>query len=78
MGHRSDELTGGFAGKLGVGVERDDILDGRQDGRLPHDLGKAFARAAPQQGVKLRELSPLAFVTHPQAFSGVPAARAVQ
>jgi hypothetical protein len=41
MGHRADELPGGFARQLGVGVERDDILDGRQDGRLPHDFGKA-------------------------------------
>ena len=73
-----DELAGGIARQLGVGVERDDILDGRQDGRLPHDLGKAFARTAAQEGVELRELSPLAFVTHPHAFSGVPAARAVK
>ena len=73
-----DELPGGIARKLGVGVQRDDILDRRQDGRLPHDLGKAFARTAAEQGVELRELSPLAFVTHPQAFSGVPAARAVK
>jgi hypothetical protein len=78
MGHRADELPGGFARQLGVGVERDDILDGRQDGRLPHDLGKAAAGTAAQEGVELHELSALALVTHPQAFSGVPAARAMK
>ena len=43
MGHRAHKLAGGIARQLSVGVERDDILDGRQDGRLPHDLGKALA-----------------------------------
>ena len=65
MGHNSNELTGGITRNLSVGVQRDDILDGRKDGRLPYYLGKAFARTAAEEGIELRELSSLAFVTHP-------------
>ena len=65
MCHRSDKLTGGITRELSVGVQRDDILDSRKDGRLPDNLGKAFARTAAEEDVELRELSSLAFVTHP-------------
>ncbi len=78
MRQRSDKLTGGIARQLGVGVERDDIFDGGQNCGLADDLGKAFPTTAAEKGVKFRELSALAFVTHPQAFSGVPAARAMK
>ena len=48
--------AGGIARHLGVGVERDDILDGRQDGRLPHDLGKGFARTAAEAALNSMSL----------------------
>ena len=78
MSHRSDELAGGIARQLRVGVEGDDKLDGRQDRSVADDLGKAFAGPAAEQGVELRQLAPLAFVTHPQAFDRVPAARPME
>jgi len=65
MGHRADKLPGGLTRQLGVRVEGDDILDGRQDRNLPHDLREARARTAAQEGVEFHELSALAFVSHP-------------
>ena len=78
MRHCSDQRARGIAWELGVGVERDDIFDGRQDGRVPHHFGKARAGTAAQERVELGELSPFAFVTHPQPFPRVPAARAMK
>ena len=42
MSHRSHELAGGIARKLGVGIEGDDKFDGRQNRSVADDLGKAF------------------------------------
>ena len=42
MGHRADELAGGIARQLGVGVERDDIFDGRQNRRCPRRSRKSI------------------------------------
>ena len=78
MGHRPDELPGGVTRQLGVGVERDHVFDGGQDGGLSDDLGKAITGTAAQQRVELCQLSAFAFVTHPKAFAGVPAARAMK
>ena len=75
MGHRSDELPGGIARQLRVGVERDDVFDRWKNRGLPDDLGKTFRATAAEQGVELHELSALALVTHPEAFACVPAAR---
>ena len=74
MGHRAHELPGSLTRELGVGVERDDILDRRENGGVADDLGEAFAGASAQQRVELGEFSPLALVAHPQPFAGVPAA----
>ena len=78
MGHGGHEPAGGVAGELGVGVERDDILHRRQNGRVSLDGGKACGVAAAEEFVKRHELSPLALIAHPPALAGVPAPRAVE
>ena len=78
MGHGAHQSSGGVTRQLGVGIERDDIFDQGEDGGVADDFGKALAATAAQQGIEVRELPPLAFVTHPAVFAGVPAAWAVK
>ena len=72
MRHRCRELTGGVARQLGVGIERDDVIDFGQNAGPSDNFGKAIAATAPQEGIELREFSPFAFGAHPQALSRVP------
>jgi hypothetical protein len=58
---------------LGVGVERDDVLDVGQDVGFADNRGKASGRTGAQERIELRELPALAFVPHPDAFPGIPA-----
>src|SRR6185369_5489800 len=78
MGHRANKLSGCIPRQLSIGIERNDVLDRGKNRDSSDDFGKAIARTATKQGVKLRKLSAFAFVTHPQSFAGVPTARAVQ
>ena len=76
--HRPDELPRGFPRQLGVGVERDDVLDVGQCGDVAYDEREAVAAPAAQQRVEIRKLAALALVTHPDLFRRVPAARAME
>ncbi len=80
--HRGDELPGGVARQLRVGVERDHVAHARQLRRVAHDQREAVAgpHAGPaaQQRVQVGELAALALVAHPQPLLLVPAARAVE
>ena len=78
MRHRSGQLPGGIAGKLGVGIERDHVLDRGKDARISHDFRKAVPGTSAKKGVELRKLSPLSFVTHPNALAGIPSSRPVE
>ena len=82
VGHGAHHLAGGIAGQVGVGVERDHVLDLRQERRAAGDAGKSAAgagdRRAADHGVEVRELAALPFATHPGRFAGVPLAATVE
>src|ERR1019366_6423273 len=78
MSYCSYELASGIARQLGVGVERDDEFDGRQNGGVADNLRKTSFRLATQQSVQLSQFAPLAFIPHPETFELVPAARPVE
>jgi len=78
MGHGSDQFPGGIAWQLGIGVQRDDVLDEGENVDAADNFRKASHGPPPQQGVELGEFAAFAFVTHPQTFAGVPAPRAVE
>ena len=74
MGHGADELPRDIARQLRVRVERDHVLDGREDPLVPHNLREVLAADSPKEPVELEELPPLALVAHPQALAIVPEA----
>ena len=78
MRHGAGQTAGGIAGQLGIGVESDDIFDGREDGGLTGDLTKALPGTSAQEIIEFREFAPLAFIAHPDAFAFVPPARPVK
>ena len=78
MRHRADHLPRRIARQLGVGVERDDILDLAQRADVARDSLEGAGIAAAQQCIEVVELAALAFPTHPEAVGFVPAARPVQ
>jgi hypothetical protein len=78
VGHHTDELSRGIARQLRVGVERDHVPHVRQRRGPPDDEREAIFSRAPQKGIEVRELAPLALVTHPYPFLRIPAARTVE
>ncbi len=78
MGHCRDELLRRLARELRIGIQRDDILDVAQHGRVPDNHGKRIASGPPQQGIQIRQFSALALMTHPGTLAPVPAARAMK
>ena len=77
---------------MSIRIERDDIFNLRQDSRLTDDqretgilrTDREFLQqfgVCPQQRIQIGELSALAslaFVTHPNAFLGIPSAWAMK
>ncbi len=83
MRQGSDQLVGAVHGQLGVGVQRDHMLDARQHAEISDDLAEALDRIAgfvlaAQGAIEIRELSALALVAHPHAFARIPAPRPVE
>src|SRR5688572_11278253 len=78
MRHRSRQLPGGVSGELSIRVERNDIPDVRQQGKVPRDAGKALGTAAAQAAIQICELASFTFVAHPHPFSFVPKAGSVK
>lgn len=73
-----DELPGGIARQLGVGVQGNHIAHVAQFGDIADDQDKVFAPLAAQQGIERHQLATLALVTHPQSLAGIPHPRAMQ
>ena len=77
---------------MSIRIERDDIFNLRQDSRLTDDQRETgILRTDPeflqhfgvcpqisQERIQIGELSALAFVTHPNAFLGIPSAWAMK
>ena len=76
--HGSRQLARRVARQLRIGIEGDDVFHPGQHRGLAHHLREAMLRAAAQQGIELRLLAALALVAHPEALSGIPAARPVK
>ena len=69
----------GVARQLRVGVERDDVLHLRRGSDVsPTTREKRPVGRAAQQRVQVGQFPALALVSHPDAFLGVPAPRAVE
>ena len=78
VSQRADELAGRIARQRGVGIQRDDVLDGRQDGEVADYFCESLARTAAQERVELLQLAPLAFVAHPEPLMRIPDPRPVE
>ena len=74
----TDELARGVAWQLGVRIQGDDVAHPGETGRGADHQGEARGVAFQQQGVEVRQLAALAFVTHPDPVMGIPAARAMK
>ncbi|MNK91975.1 hypothetical protein D3C87_1120930 [compost metagenome] len=77
MGHRADQLPGGFPRQVGVGVQRDDVPDAGERRQVAHHAGKRVRALAAEQAVQIGQLSSFSFVGHPDPFLFVPVAGAV-
>ena len=73
-----DQLARHAARQPRVAVERDAVLDLRQDGQIADRHGEARVGGAAQQAVELLDLAALALPSHPQPFALVPLAQAVK
>ena len=80
MRHRADQLPSRIARQLGVGVERDHVLDAGERRDIADDRREALRRAlfAGEKRVQVAELPALALVTHPQPLPRIPQARAME
>ena len=80
--HRRDELRGGVARQLRVGVQRDDVANTGQRAGVAHDVRESLARArlrlAAQQRIQVGELAALALMAHPYPLARIPAARSME
>ena len=72
MRHGGDELARSVARQLGVGIERNDVLDAFQVGGVAHGQCELVARAAAQVAVHVLQLAALALIPHPHAFLRIP------
>ena len=68
----ADQLAGDAARQPGVAVERDAVLDVRQDRQVADRYREARVGGAAQEPVELLDLAALALPPHPQPFAGVP------
>ena len=73
MRQRPDQATGGLNRQLCVGIQRDDVADGRQNRHVAVANDEAGARVAAKQPVELRQFAALALPSHPAPFAGIPA-----
>src|SRR6185437_15423839 len=73
MRDRADERARGAARQHGVGIERNDVLDGIEPGYAALDCRKRIARSTAQIRVEFGQLAPLPFPAHPRVLAGVPA-----
>ncbi len=76
--HGAHQLPRRVARQLGIGVQGNDVLHVRQERRIPDDPREALLGVAAQQRVQIRQLAPLALVTHPNPLLRIPPARAVE
>ena len=74
----ADQLAGDPARQPGVAVERDAVLDVRQDRQIADRYGEARVGGATQEPVELLDLAALALPPHPQPFAGVPLPQAMK
>ncbi len=77
MSDGTDQFVSGVARKLGVGIERDDVLDSGQQGIVAGDYGK-IVKLAKKQVIQVEQFAALALPTHPGFFDGVVSAIAVK
>ena len=77
MCHRLDHFASSVARQLGIRVERDHVRHSNQliyvAGRLRKTIGSTS-----QGSIQVRELAPLAFVSHPHTFRFIPFPIAMQ
>ena len=78
VSHHADQLTSHASRKPGIAVERDAVLDLRQDAQVADRHGKARIGGAAQQPVELLDLPALALPSHPEPFTLVPLAQTVE
>ena len=72
MGRDADQLLRGVARQAGVGVERDAVADGGEDGAVAGFHREARVRGSPQETVPLLDLAALALPAHEDALARVP------
>jgi hypothetical protein len=72
MRHRGGQLPRGVARKLRVRVQRDDVLNVRQQRKVARDVRKTFRAPTAQTTIQGGEFATLAFVSHPDALLFVP------
>ncbi|MND54153.1 hypothetical protein D3C80_452080 [compost metagenome] len=70
--HGADELPGGTARQLGVGVQGDDIAHVAECLQVADDPHEARVAVPAQHRIELGELAALALAAHPAALGGVP------
>ena len=73
MRHGADKLPRRIARQLRIGIERDDVLHLRENGRRADNERKTVGMTAAQERVQIAKLAALAFVAHPNTRLGVPA-----
>ena len=74
MGQDSDQRAGRPARKPRIGVERQNVADGREDRHVADDLRVARSRRAAEEAVELLDLPPFALPSHVEALFRVPRA----
>jgi hypothetical protein len=77
MGGDADQLLRGVTGQPRVGIERDAVVDGGEDGWIAGFDGEARVGGAPQQPVPFLDLAALALPAHEDALARVPLPHAV-
>ena len=70
MGDGSDEAGGGGLGKLGVGVEGDDVSDTVEDCKRADFDGEAV-ELVEEEFIEIEEFASFALPTHPYSLAGV-------
>ena len=73
-----DQRAGRSAREPSVGVERQDVADGREDPDVADDLRVARSRGSPEEAIELLDLPALALPAHVEALFRIPGAEAME
>ena len=82
VGHGTNHVAGGVAGEVGVGVECDHVAHLREEPRAAGHAGEppvwTGERRTAEDRVHIGQFAPLSFASHPDPFTDIPLAAAVQ